>query len=162
MCEIVPLIPAMSQAVLLSEAYGEKVTSCFILISIITLWRASSYCCLSLSPALPHSVSLILMPFPASDFTSVEARQCLLYWICKREIQVRRDKVMTEVVVEMSEPLLWSFSQCNLVPLEVVQPQKLPFRCSSATCLTPINPVRPAVAAGFKPTVAERADKYTF
>lgn len=36
-CETVLLIPAMSQAVPPSEAYGEKVTSCFILISIITL-----------------------------------------------------------------------------------------------------------------------------
>lgn len=32
-----PLMPVMSQAVLLSEAYGETITSSFILISAITL-----------------------------------------------------------------------------------------------------------------------------
>ena len=110
-CVKVPLIPAMSQAVLLSEAYGEKVASFFILISIITLWRASSYCCLPLSPALPPSASPC---FHASDLASV----CVFYW----ETQVRWDAVMHPTVTSM------------------VQPPQPPFRCSWMMCLTPISP----------------------
>lgn len=64
MCETLLLIPAMSQAVPPSEAYGEKVTSCFILISIITLWRASSYCCHSPSEARPPHDSVVFCPAP--------------------------------------------------------------------------------------------------
>lgn len=51
----------MSQAVLLSEAYGEKVTSSLILISIITLWRAFIFLCLR--PSLtPPCFSAFLCP----------------------------------------------------------------------------------------------------
>lgn len=96
--QCVLLILVMSQAVLLSEDYGGKVTSCFILISIITLWRPQLLLSFSVfcPPSISPSLRLVFLPFPAHDL-SVEAicDVCFIYvWICQSGMQMRRDNVM--------------------------------------------------------------------
>lgn len=81
------------------------VTSCFILISIITLWRASSYCCLSQSPALPPPTSVVLLPFLAPAACALlnlhERDVCEERW-CKsgqRNVRARSEEFPQDVVL---------------------------------------------------------------
>lgn len=74
-------MPVMSQAVLLSEAYGETITSSFILISTITLWRSLE---LLLSFSVSPLFSFPLLPVPAWDTTS-QTRCILVNFVCRRD-----------------------------------------------------------------------------
>lgn len=82
--ETLLLLPVMSQAVLLSEAYRETITSCFILISAITLWRELL---LSSPVCSPHS-SLLFFP----SWATTDHRRCILVF-CLQKKQVRKDEV---------------------------------------------------------------------
>lgn len=121
----------MSQAVLLSEAYGEKVTGGFILISIITLWRGlqlllSSSVCSPLSLCLPCFSAL---PISLLDISGSQ-KSCVLV---EFEIRVCEGKERRDMIGGMSEPLAVILSHWKWVK------QRLLFNRSSARCLTSVN-----------------------
>lgn len=140
MCETVLLIPVMSQAVLLSEAYGEKVTSCFILISIITLWRAFIFLCLwpSLTPPCFSAFPCPWLSSGSWTTCSVLNLQEIFKWEETRwHISIRG----YGRAVSLSS---WKWCSHRKHHSDALEQGASP----------PVNPVRPAVAAGLKPTVA--------
>lgn len=106
--------------------------------------------CVFSPPSLPFP--RVYLPSPASDL----ARQCVIYWICKREMagEERRGGAVgvdgnVRSALEES-PLTVSLSCWMWCSNENHRPDEFGWKC-----LTPVNPGRLGVAAGFKQTVAQ-------